>query len=182
VDRNLVERAKSGDREAFAQLAATASDRLYAIALRILRDVEAANDALQGCLITIWRDLPTLRDPDRFEGWSYRIIVRVCQAEIRRHRRRPATVELLGTDASMGDTQISVARQDELERAFARLTVEQRAVLVLVYYRDQTIAEVAAALGISPGTVKSRLHYAREAMRAAVDAEARPLPQEGRPA
>jgi RNA polymerase sigma-70 factor (ECF subfamily) len=180
VDRSLVERAQHGDRHAFAQLASGASDRLFAIALRIVRDYHGAGDVLQAALIQIWRDLPTLRDPERFDAWSYRVTVRQSQAELRRTRRRPATVDLMPTDAAIGDGQISVSLRDELERAFQRLAPDQRAVLVLMYYEEQTVAEIATTLGISQGTVKSRLHYARAAMRAAVEADARPVPQEGR--
>ena len=180
VDRSLVERAQRGDRQAFAQVASGASDRLFAIALRILRDYDAAGDVLQATLIQIWRDLPMLRDPDRFDAWSYRVTVRQSQAELRRSRRRPAMVELLPSDAAISDGQISISLRDELERAFRKLGADQRAVLVLMYYDGQTVAEIAKALGISEGTVKSRLHYARSAMRAAVEADARPAPQEGR--
>jgi RNA polymerase sigma-70 factor, ECF subfamily len=180
VDRNLVERAQRGDRDAFAQLATIASDRLFATALRILRDFDAAGDALQMALVHIWRDLPTLRDPERFEAWSYRLIVRQCHAELRRARRRPRAADLMSTDAAIGDAQLSVSLRDELDRAFERLSTDHRAVLVLMYYGDHTIPEIAESLGISEGTVKSRLHYARSAMRAALDADARPVSQEGR--
>ena len=180
MDRSLVKRAQRRDRQAFAQVAAGASDRLFAIALRILRDYDAAGDVLQAALVSIWRDLPMLRDPDRFDAWSYRLIVRQCHDELRRRRRRPSMVELMPSDAAIDDDQVSVSLRDELERAFTRLSVDQRAVLVLMYYDGQTIPEIASALGISQGTVKSRLHYARAAMRAAVEADARPVPQEGR--
>jgi RNA polymerase sigma-70 factor (ECF subfamily) len=176
----LVERAQQGDREAFAQLAGASSDRLYATALRILRDGDRAGDALQNALVDIWRELPKLRDPDRFEAWSYRVVVRRCHSELRHAQRRPGAIELLPSHAAIGDEQISVSQRDELERAFTRLPVDQRAVLVLMYYRDLTIPEIASALDVSPGTVKSRLHYARDAMRAAMEADARPVPQEGR--
>ena len=180
MDRMLVERAQHGDRLAFAQLAAASSDRLFAIALRIVRDFDLASDVLQMALLQIWRDLRSLRDPDRFEAWSYRVIVHVCQAELRRHRRRREASDLLASEAVVPDASISIAARDELDRAFARLTVHQRAILVLRYYGDQSIPEIAATLGVRPGTVKSRLHYAREAMRAAVEADARHVPQEGR--
>jgi len=182
VDRILVERAQRGDREAFAQLALAASDRLYAVALRVLRDADAAGDALQTALVKIWHDLPALRDPDRFEGWSYQVVVRQCQTELRARRRERSDLDLRSTDAPIGDAQLAVAMRDELERAFSRLSAEQRAVLVLMYYRDLSVGEIAQLLDVSVGTVKSRLHYARSAMRAAIEADARPVPQEGRPA
>lgn len=179
MDRSVVERAQHGDRQAFAQIAFAASDRLYAVALRILRDSDRARDALQTALLQIWRDLPALRDPDRFEAWSYRVIANACHAELRRTRRRPPEVELFVDDAPGGEDQLSVLNRDELERAFARLSTEQRTVLVLMYYRDMSVDDIASALGISPGTVKSRLHAAREGMRAAIEADRRPVSQEG---
>lgn len=182
MDRNLVLLAQGGDREAFAHLAADVSHRLFALAQRILRDADAAGDVLQTALVQIWQDLPDLHDPDRFEAWSYRIVLRACQTDRRRARRSLATIQLQPTDAAVGDAQVSVALRDELERAFLRLTDDQRTVLVLLYYRDLSVAQVADILGISPGTVKSRHHHARQAMRAAVDAQARPARQEGRPA
>ena len=182
MDRGLVEHAQQGDRDAFARLVPMIADRLFATAHRILRDFDAAGDAYQSALVSIWRELPTLRDPDRFEAWSSRVLVRHCYTELRRRRRRPPDLELVDSDVPMADETISVSLRDQLERAFTRLTAEQRAVLVLMYYRDLSVAEIAAQLGISAGTVKSRLHYAREALRSAVEADARTSIQEGRPA
>ena len=182
MDRSIVERASSGDRQAFAQLAAEASDRLYSVAIRILRDADAASDALQSALVQIWRDLPRLRDADRFDAWSYRIIARGCRDELRRRRRRLSALSLFPGDAAIGDVQVSVSLRDELERAFQRLSAEHRAVLVLRYYEDMSTAGISETLGLSEGTVKSRLHYAREALRAAVEADARTAVTEGRPA
>jgi RNA polymerase sigma-70 factor (ECF subfamily) len=179
VNRDLVERAQRGDSAAFAELATLISDRLFAIARRILRDPDEAGDALQASLVRIWRDLPTLRDPDKFEGWSYRVAVRCCQATRRQAHRSVGTLELLPAHAAMGDAQSAVALQDELEQAFRSLTHEQRAVLVLTYYRDMPIEAVADVVGVSVGTVKSRLHYARKAMRAAVEANSRSPEREG---
>jgi RNA polymerase sigma-70 factor (ECF subfamily) len=173
VDRALVERAQHGDRDAYASIATNASHRLFAVALRILRDHDAARDALQTTLVEIWRDLPDLRDPERFEAWSYRLVVNACNAAQRRARRTIAAAESLPSSVSVGDSQSQVALRDELERAFMRLTVDQRAVLVLQYYQDLSVAEIATSLGVSPGTVKSRLHAARRVMRAAIDADSR---------
>jgi RNA polymerase sigma factor (sigma-70 family) len=180
VDRIVVQQAQGGDREAFGVLATDISDRLFALAQRILRDSDAAGDALQSALVQIWRDLPALRDPDRFEAWSYRILVRCCHADRRRARRSITSLELLPGDAAVGDSQAAVAVRDELERAFIQLTAEQRTILVLIYYRDLSVAEVADVLGIPPGTVKSRHYHARVALRAAVDAQGRATQPEGR--
>jgi RNA polymerase sigma-70 factor (ECF subfamily) len=182
VDRSLVERAQGGDRVAFGQLAADYADRLFAVAARILRDPDAAGDVLQVVLVDIWRDLPTLRDPDRFEAWAHRLVINRCRAHFRLARRQPMTLGLVPGDRSVGDAQVSVGNRDELERAFARLSAEQRAVLVLTYYRDLSLGQVAESLGVSVGTVKSRLFAARRAMRAALDADERLVINEGRTA
>lgn len=173
MERTLVERAQHGDQEAYTQVAAQVSDRLYAIALRVLRDADAASDALQTALVQIWRDLPSLRDPERFDAWSYRVIVNCCRADRRRARRLSTNADLIATDGAVTDSQASIAMRDELEHAFRALGDDQRAVLVLHYYRDLSIPEIATTLGISSGTVKSRLHYARQAMRAAIEADSR---------
>jgi RNA polymerase sigma-70 factor (ECF subfamily) len=110
------------------------------------------------------------------------VLLRRCYDELRRRRREAPAIELLAFDTPVPDAAMSVVARDQLERAFTRLTDDQRAVIVLRYYRDLSIAEVAEVIGQSEGTVKSRLHYAREALRAAVEADARPTIQEGRPA
>lgn len=180
MDVRLVERAQAGDRDAFAQLASEVSDRLYAVGLRILRNGDGAGEALQSSLVMIWRDLPTLRDATSFEAWAHRIMVRQCGAVRRGLRRRPQPFELQPTDAVVSDAQVSLSQRDELERAFGQLSTDQRTVLVLMYYRGLSVVEIAALLGVAEGTVKSRLHYARQAMRAAVEADARPMAREER--
>ncbi len=182
MDRRLVEAAQHGDREAFGQLVPLISDRLFGTAARLLRSPDAAGDVLQATLVSIWRELPALRDPDRFEAWASRVLLRRCYDELRRRRREAPAIELLAFDAPAPDAAMSVVARDQLERAFTRLTDDQRAVIVLRYYRDLSIAEIAEVIGQSDGTVKSRLHYAREALRAAVEADARPTIREGRTA
>jgi RNA polymerase sigma-70 factor (ECF subfamily) len=161
-------------------VAAQSSDRLYAVAVRFLRDTDAASDALQAALVQIWRDLPTLRDPERFDAWSYRVVLNCCRAQRRRANHLVTTLDLTTAEAVETDSQVAVAMRDELERAFRALPDDQRAVLVLLYYRDLSVEDIATTLGISPGTVKSRLYYARLAMRAAIEADARPIEREGR--
>ncbi|MFL5681187.1 MAG: RNA polymerase sigma factor [Chloroflexota bacterium] len=178
MQRELVERAARGETEAFAALTRLTSDRLYAIAYRILRDQYLAEDALQQTLITIWNELPRLRDQDRFDAWAYRLIVRAAVAEARRERRG-AAVPLLPGDAdpsSGADDYRVVADRDQLERGFRRLTPEQRAILVLQHYAGLSLAEIADTLGIPAGTVASRLHYATRALRAALEADGRAAP------
>ena len=179
--RDLVVRAQEGDREAFAALVHLTSDRLYALASRILRDNDLAEDALQGALIAAWRQLPALRDPDRFEAWVRKVLVHACYAEARRRRAWTTNVRVLPVDGPAGpDDLISVVDRDALDRAFRRLTVEQRAVFVLHHHQGLPLVEIAETLGIPAGTARSRLHHATRALRAAVEADARTVAPQGR--
>jgi RNA polymerase sigma-70 factor (ECF subfamily) len=182
MERSLVEQAQRGDREAFTRLAFELSDRLFAVAHRILRDFDSAGDALQVTLLRIWRDLPSLRDPAHIEAWAYRVLIRVCNDELRKLRRRAPALHLLAADGAAEDPAISIADREQLDRAFRTLNTEQRAAIVLQYYRDLTLSEIAEVLQVPIGTVRSRLHYAKRALRAAVEADARPTTREGRTA
>lgn len=167
----LVVRAQSGDREAFDAIATAMYDRLYALARRILRDGNAAEDAVQEALIRGWRDLRSLREPDRFEAWMHRLLVRACQDQVRRRRAIDVRTVVLDIDRTDPlDDYAGVAQRDELERAFLQLSVEHRAVLVLTHYVGLPATEAGRILGIPPGTVYSRLHYAAQRMRAALAA------------
>jgi len=179
MDTDLVIQAQRGDEEAFASLAVAAGDRLHAVAHRILRDVDLAEDATQQALLAIWRDLPQLRDPARFDAWSYRLLVRACYAEGRKERRWAPNLRLLPADEPMAADGIgSVVDRDQLESGFRRLSLDHRAVVVLHHYLDLPLDRVADALGIPVGTAYSRLHYAMRGLRAALDADARPTTQE----
>ena len=172
VERDLVERAQRGDAEAFEAVVSVAADRLYAIAYRILRDHDRADDALQTALVRMWDDLPALRDPDRFDAWSYRLAVRASYREAERERRR-SQVRTIDVRPATDDDFTLVAELDELEQGFRRLTPEHRAILVLHFYLGLPVTEIAATLGIPTGTAGSRLHYAVRSLRAACEAEAR---------
>jgi RNA polymerase sigma-70 factor, ECF subfamily len=179
MDTTLVVRAQKGDEQAFASLAVPLGNRLHALAHRILRDIDLAEDATQQALLSVWRDLPQLRDPARFEAWSYRLLVRACYAEGRRTRREVANLILLEADEpSAGEGLSSVVDRDQLERGFRRLSIDHRAVVVLHHYLDMTLDEVAQALGVPIGTVRSRLHHAMRGLRAALEADARPAARE----
>jgi len=150
--------------------------RLYPIARMIAQDPDIAEDAVQESLVRCWRDLPSLRDPDRFESWLRRLLLNSVTEEFRKRRRYQAQVRVLRIEPSVADASGALADRDELQRAFSALSVEHRTILVLHHYLGMTVSETAANLGIPPGTVKSRLHYASEALRATLDADARAEP------
>ncbi len=178
MDTDLVMAAQRGDEEAFATLVVAHGGRLQAVAHRILRDHDLAEDATQQALLRIWKSLPRLRDPARFEAWSYRLLVRACHAEARRARHWSPGLRLVETDEPTDDPLAGIADRDQLERAFRRLSVDHRTVVVLHYYLDLPLADVADVLGVPVGTVGSRLHYAMKALHAALDAATRPaLPE-----
>jgi len=170
-----VVRAREGDRDAFSKLAAESIGRLTAVARLILRDEYAAQDAVQETFIEAWRSLPGLREPDRFEAWLRRLLVRSCFKGIRRSRRIEA-VEIRLTPAdepAFAGLERAIDIHDELERGLARLSIDQRTVVVLVYYLDLPLADAAQAMGVPLGTTKSRLNRATSALRAAIEADSR---------
>ena len=175
VDTELVTRAQHGDREAFGLLAADLASRFLPVSRRILRDIDLAEDASQRALVAIWRDLPQLRDPARFDAWSYRLLVRACYAEGRRERKWSPNLRILPADEPVASDGLdAVLQRDQLETAIRRLSVDHRTVLVLHHYADIPLDRVAEILEIPVGTVYSRLHHAMRAMRASLDADARP--------
>ena len=136
-------------------MAVALGDRLHALAHRILRDRELAGDVTQQTLVKIWQELPRLRDAELFAGWSYRILVNTCRDEMRKRRRSSEDLDLLESDAWMPGVSIPIADRDQLERAFRRLTVDQRSVLILHYYLDFSLAEIGSIVDIPVGTVRS---------------------------
>ena len=175
MDTDLIVRAQRGDKGAYALVVTEIADRFLAVARRILRDFDLAEDATQQALLAIWQDLPRLRDPARFEAWSYRLLVRACYAEGRRQRRWAPNLRVLPIDQPGPDDDLSsVVDRDELERGFRRLSIDHRAVVVLHHYLDLPLDRVAEILGIPAGTAHSRLHHAMRGLRAALAADARP--------
>ena len=131
-------------------------------------------------MLDAWRNLRQLRDPDRFEAWAYRLVVNACHAEARREGRQRGNLRLLPHDEPMSlDPASEIAIQDELDRAFRQLSVEHRTVVVLVHYLGMTPAEAAEAMGTPAGTARSRLHYALQSLRAALEANARAVSERG---
>jgi RNA polymerase sigma-70 factor (ECF subfamily) len=175
MERSDVERAMAGDHDAFAALATANVDRMFGLARLIVRDVDRAEDATQEALVRAWRELPRLRDPDRFQSWLRRLLVSACYDEGRRLRRR-AEIALLSQHApSGGDETSNVLDREQLDRAFRRLPMEQRVVVVLSHLEGLTNVEIADSLALPLGTVKSRLRYAMAGLRAAIVADDRPI-------
>jgi RNA polymerase sigma-70 factor (ECF subfamily) len=185
MQRDLAERARQGDHDAFTALVDGSIGRLYAVACLILRDRDRAHDAVQEALVAAWRDIRGLRDPDRIDAWFRRLVVRACYRQARAERRR-TIVELRVVPDDLPTSpspELTVVDRDRLERGFARLGTEQRAVLVLYHYLGLPLTEVAETLDIPSGTAKSRVSRAVAAMRAAIDADDRTdLVEKGRTA
>ena len=180
MERDLVEHAQHGDLDAFAILVRTRGDVLFGIARRILRDVSLAEDAVQQALVIAWRELRRLRDPDRFDAWLQRTLVHACYAESRRRRAWISSIRVLPVDGPVASDEIGLlVDRDEIERGFRRLPPEQRAILVLHHYRGLGLNEIGEVLDIPAGTARSRLHYAHRAMRAVLEADARPAAAAG---
>jgi len=177
VDQELVLRAQEGDREAFTEIAAVLYSRLHRVAQNLLSDVGLADDATQQAVLEMWRNLPKLRDAERFEAWSYRILINACRSEGRKSRRwMPAIGRAPDEDPSATGAYSGVIQRDELERGFRRLSLQQREVVVLHHYLGWPLPQVAQALGIPVGTAHSRLSRAMGSLRAALEADAR-LPE-----
>jgi RNA polymerase sigma-70 factor (ECF subfamily) len=162
-----------GDHDAFAALVAATAGRLLGAARLIVRDAELAHDATQDALIRAWRDLPGLRDPDRFDPWLHRLTVNACLDLLRRQRRRPIEVDIVDANPrSTDDPAGSIVNRDVVDHALGALDGNARAVIVLHYYLGLPIAEVATTLGIPSGTVKSRLNRSLSAMRLTIGDQA----------
>lgn len=176
MDTELVIRAQRGDQAAFAEIASRSYARLHSLAYGILRDRALAEDATQQAMLDAWRHLPRLRDPARFDAWTYRLTVNACHAESRRARRWIPNMAIdTPTEPAAPDEAGPVADRDQLERGFRHLSVDQRAVLVLRHLVGLPLEEVARVLDIPPGTARSRLYRALQSMRATLEADTRPM-------
>ena len=169
----VVSRAMHGDHDAFAALIGLAANRLYQLACLILRDSDRAEDAAQEAVVRAWRELPRLRDPEKFDAWLRKLTVNACFDEARRIHRRAEISLLHIVDRSTADTSGAFVEHDRVDRAFRRLPFDQRTVLVLQHHFDQSHTEIAETLGIPVGTVKSRIRYGTAALRASLDADDR---------
>ena len=173
--QGLVERAQRGDHDAFAALAGATIARLDATARLIVRDPDLARDAVQDTLVRCWRDLPTLRDVVAFDAWLHRLLVNACLDQVRRRRRRVVEVELTSLHApAVADFTGQLIDRDLLERALGTLDPEWRAIVVLHYFLEMPLPEVARIVGIPLGTAKSRLHRALGILRTSAGLEPGP--------
>ena len=176
-----VERARAGDSYAFEVLVEERLHHTYRTACAILGNEADGHDATQESFVQAWRNLPRLRDPANFDAWFGRIIMNACRQVLRSRRRRslreiPTTdlfdpLEGVETRDPAPDEQ--AASSDALERAFERLSIDQRSILVRHHLEHQALTEIAADLGIPTGTAKSRLHAARQALERALEVELR---------
>jgi RNA polymerase sigma-70 factor (ECF subfamily) len=182
MDTALVISAQQGDQQAFASIASSIAVRLRKVAYGVLRDMDLAEDAAQQAIVIIWRDLPKLRDPARFEAWTFKVLVRICYAERRRaHKDATTSLDALPTGPAGADHTDGVELRDQIERGFARLSMEHRSVIVLYHQLGLPLAEIAAALDIPVGTVKSRLHRATRELRSALESDLRSTPRARHP-
>jgi RNA polymerase sigma-70 factor (ECF subfamily) len=174
VDVALVVRAQQGDEEAFEALAADAYPRLYRLAHHILRDPAMADDASQQALVSIWRNLPLLRELSRYDGWCHRLLVNACHDQVRRTPRWIGLDLPPAREPAAHDDITPVVEHAALEQALSGLSFDHRVVLALRYLLDLTPEEMAETLGVSRKTIYSRLTRAHASMRSALEAEARP--------
>jgi RNA polymerase sigma-70 factor, ECF subfamily len=178
--QGLVERARDGDRDAFTALIDMSIAKLDTAARLTLRDPDLARDAVQDALVRAWRNLPALRNPERFDAWLYRLTINACLDLARRRQRRRIEVDLSTVDLGGAvDVADGVADRDLIDAVLQRLDAPHRAVIVMHFYLGMSMADVASSLGIPAGTARSRLHYSLAAMRGVVvaDTVAIPTPQ-----
>jgi RNA polymerase sigma-70 factor (ECF subfamily) len=169
-ERALLARARRGDGEAFASLVRRYDAMLRALAFRLLDDRQRMDDVLQEAYVKAFRALPRFRGESSVATWLYRIVYNACGDELRRLRRTPDERPLEEADASLGaDPAERLSGAGGLAGALARLTPEDRAVVLLVDAFGASYDEAAVALGVPRGTVASRLSRARPALRRALE-------------
>lgn len=172
MDRELLLRARAGDQEAFELIVLAKGESLFRTALAILGNEADARDATQDVLIGAWRGLPGLRDPDRFDAWLGRSLINQCRTALRRRGRvREISVADWQALSPLGEPAADAVRSREFDEAFARLSVDQRAILVLHHLHGYGVPDIAAWLSVPTGTVKWRLHRARGRLRAELEAD-----------
>jgi RNA polymerase sigma-70 factor, ECF subfamily len=182
IETDLVVRASKGDAEAFDRLIATRLRSSFRLARAIVGDTREAEDVTQEAFVSAWRNLPRLRDPDRFDAWFGRILVNAARMSVRRRgpvRSVPVAFRDADDDERHGPTDPGgpdaglegVVAGDALQRAIDRLSIGQRTILALHHVEERPVSEVATILGIPVGTAKWRLYSARAALERAMESE-----------
>jgi RNA polymerase sigma-70 factor (ECF subfamily) len=175
VETELVEQARNGDVVAFDALIASRVEAMVRTATAIIGDPDEAREATQETLLTIWRELPTLRIDDRFDAWAGRILVNRCRLVLKRRGRRAShEVPIERSDGSDSPATIGdevVDGREQLDRAFEQLDPDDRVLLVLHHLEGLPLAQIAVRLEVPVGTVKSRLFGARRALERALEAD-----------
>jgi RNA polymerase sigma-70 factor (ECF subfamily) len=176
MQRELVVKARDGDMEAYSDLVRLAHPRLFNVARLILRDSDRAGDAVQDALLLAWRHVRSLRDPDAWDAWLHRLTVRACYKVAKKERRRREIEVNVDPDPAMArvpDASIDVAEREWLMTELGRLDIDRRAVVVLHYFLDLTVDQVADILDIPRGTVASRLYRGLDQLRSSLSPEPR---------
>jgi len=169
-ERAWVERARAGDTEAFRKLVERHRDRAYGLAFRMLGSSADAEEAAQDAFVRAWRALPQFRGESSFSTWLHRIVVRRAldrQAVLKARRAREAPLEDAGPDEIAAAAPGAPELRRKLERLLGSVSEVQRTVLLLYYYEDRSVEEVARILEIPEGSVKTHLHRARAILRVA---------------
>lgn len=170
-ERQLVKAARTGDRRAFGQLIRVRTPASFRLAAAILGDNALAVDATQNAFVAAWRELPRLRDLDRFDAWLERVLLNECRMQLRQAGDNRSVLEdpehlgeLVGaaSDSPRGEVL------NVLDRAFDRLEPDDRIMVVLYVVEHRSLGQIAEALHIPIGTAKVRLHEAREALYVAL--------------
>jgi len=170
--RTLAADAEAARAAAFEQLVQARLDDTYRLARLILRDAQEAEDATHDAFIRAWQEHGRLRDPDRFDAWFSRILVNACRDRLRRRKvRRHDDLDRAAAVPATDDANLGVDNRDTLDRAFAALSPDHRIAVVLRYYRDLPVEEVARAVGVPVGTARSRIHYAIRHLRTVLGRE-----------
>jgi RNA polymerase sigma-70 factor (ECF subfamily) len=173
MDQVLLSRVQRGDEQAFESLTKADFPRLYRVARGVLGDPHLAEDATQQAFVEIWRGIPRLRDPAKYEAWSYRLLVRACSAEAKRRPDEEVIVASYPVEPRASDAYVAISDRDQLERGLRRLSMDHRVVLVLRFLVGMSPERVAETLGVTRWTVYARSDRAMKAMRAALEADAR---------
>jgi RNA polymerase sigma-70 factor (ECF subfamily) len=171
-ERVLVVRLQAGDEAAFVELAERYGPRLRYYLRKLLGDADGAEDALQEVWLDVFRGGSRLADPAAFPAWIYRIARDRAYRELRRLSRAPQTLaEEAAADFASEEEEFSAEDAERIHAALDQLPSEQREVLVLRFVESMSYEQIAGVVGSPVGTIRSRIHYAKRALRRALEKE-----------